>query len=159
MVVDNPAGPVLEFLTFTSLPHRKDGDAQRLVRSHAIRDVYRRKQLGAGIEPKRVRGAGTAGPPSQSSLTSKFKLNKKSAKPEEHVPAKDEERRDRRLSHRDPQMLFYPSLSIAIGPGIFDPFDTLGVKLGPRQKALLDYRRLIPWCLSDMNLHNFSCVC
>lgn len=156
MVVDNPAGPVLEFLTFTSLPHRRDGDAQRIVRSHAIRDVYRRKQLGAGKAPKRVRGGGAASPPSQSSLTSKFKLNKKSAKPKE--PAKDEEYRDQRLSHRDPEISFHPSLSIVIGAGIFDPFNTLGVELGPRQKALLDYRKLALRCLSDMNVDNFSCI-
>jgi hypothetical protein len=142
---ETPSGQVLEFLTVTSLPHRgvNDEEARRIVRSHAIRDANRRKRLKDGSEVNKLHGAAWQQPPTQSSLTTKFKLNKKPAKEKKETPLQPEieEWTKCALARRDLQKSSNSALNFALGMGQFDPFDTLPIKLGPRQQALLDYRK------------------
>ena len=143
MDAERPSGQVLEFLTVTSLPYRgvNDEEAGRIVRSHAIRDANRRKRLKSGSEGKRTRGAATQETPTQSSLMTKFKLNKKPAKEKrETLPSKNEEW-EYFLGRSTLRRSSSSSLTLALCMGEFDPFDTLPIKLGPRQHALLDYRK------------------
>ena len=134
MGVQNPSSQVLEFLTVTSLPFREvnDEETRRIVRSHAIRDANRRKRMKPATndtEPRRKSGNHASRPLPQSSFTTKFRLNGKNAKA-----------RQRRGSQEET----INGLRIVPGSGIFDPFDTLPIKIGPRQKALINYRKTDP---------------
>lgn len=144
--VETASGQVLEFITVTSLPSRgvNDEEARRIVRSHAIRDANRRKRLKTVTETRKTGGPATQAPPPQSSLTTKFKLNKNPPKDNsedtKENPPKDEELFEFYLARRPAPKSFRPSLSLVLSAGAFDPFDTLPIKLGRRQQALLDYR-------------------
>lgn len=157
MGVDTPSGQVLQFLTITSLPRRgvNDEEGRRIVRSHAIRDANRRKRLNADTEPKKIRGATAHKTPSQSSLTTKFKLNKTPPREKKATPRGDEEWHKCHLSHKTPKRSFNPSLIISVGNGAFDPFDVLPIKIGPRQQALINYRK--PFYMHDSNLDTLIC--
>lgn len=143
MSVDTPFGQVLEFLTVTSAPRQgiNGEEARRIVRSHAIRDANRRKRLKEATEPKKIRGAATYKPPPQSSLTTKFKLNKKPAKERKVAPQEYDEWNGSYLSHGTSRRPLNHTLLISVGNGGFDPFDTLPIKIGPRQQALINYRK------------------
>jgi hypothetical protein len=135
------SGQVLEFLTVTSLPYRgaNDEEARRIVRSHAIRDANRRKRLKPGAETKKTKVSAVTAPPPQSSLTTKFKLNKKPPKGKKKTLDEYEEY----MGHVVKQAAWsslHPEIGLVIGAGLFDPFQSLPIKVGPRQEVLLDYR-------------------
>ena len=145
MGAETSCGQVLEFLTVTSLPYRgtNDKEARRIVRSHAIRDANRRKRLKPGAETKHI-GTATKEPPLQSSLTTKFKLNKnppKTKKAKKEAPPEYEEWLENRLAHKTARKPLHPTLIFGLGEGLFDPFHTLPIKLGRRQQDLLYYRK------------------
>jgi hypothetical protein len=142
MAVETPSGQVLEFLTVTSVPYRavNDEEARRIVRSHAIRDANRRKRLKSATDTKKIRGPTDQQPVPQSSLTTKFKLNKNPPKDKKETPPKPEEWIESCLAGGNALKSFHPSFTFALGAGLIDPFDTLPIKLGPRQQALLTYR-------------------
>jgi hypothetical protein len=70
-------------------------------------------------------------------------LNKKPAKEKKETPPQPEfeEWTEFALARRDLRRSTNSALNFALGMGQFDPFDTLPIKLGPRQQALLDYRK------------------
>ena len=145
MDAETSSGQVLEFLTVTCLPHRGVGneEARRIVRSHAIRDANRRKRSKADLEGKQTRGAATQEPPAQSSLTTKFKLNKKPAKERKKTTPPRNEEWEYFLAGTALRRVSSSILTLAPGIGEFDPFDSLPIKLGPKQQALLDYRKYL----------------
>ena len=123
-------GQVLQFLTVTSLPFREanDEESRRIVRSHAIRDANRRKWLKTNTQAtssKKPPQKPFSKPLPQSSFTTKFRLNTKIPKAHDQKSSPEE-----------------TTLGLQIVPrsGAFDPFDTLPIKIGPRQQALIDYR-------------------
>lgn len=141
MSAENHHSPVLEFLTVTSLPHSgvADQETRRIVRSHAIRDAIRRRRLRQISEPRKIRGLASE-PPAQGSLTTKFKLNQRPANGQKRVPVKDEEQDETCISQKALRKSCSLTYTSALDAGHFDPFDTLAIKLGPRQRALLNYR-------------------
>ena len=143
MGAETSSGPVLEFLTVTSLPYggANDKEARRIVRSHAIRDANRRKRLKAGAETEKISGTATREPPLQSSLTTKFKLNKNPPKEKKEEQPEYEEWSECRLARKTTRKPLHPTLTIVLGEGLFDPFHTLPIKLGRRQQDLLNYRK------------------
>jgi hypothetical protein len=145
MGVETSSGQVLEFLTVTSLPYRgaNDEEARRIVRSHAIRDANRRKRLKHPVETKKTKVSAVTAPPPQSSLTTKFKLNKKPPKGKKKPLDEYEEYMERRLVKQAAWGSVHPEIGIMIGAGLFDPFQSLPIKVGPRQEVLLDYRMWI----------------
>ena len=144
MSAEPQRGPVLEFLTITSLPHSgvADKDTRWIVRSHAIRDANRRKRLREVPEQSKLRGLALE-PPAQASLTTKFKLNKKPTKCQKRTTGKDGEQNEIFLSQKALRKSGSSTYTFALDTGSFDPFDTLAIKLGPRQQALLKYREFI----------------
>lgn len=143
MGAERPTGQVLEFLTVTSLPHRgvDDEEARRIVRSHAIRDANRRKRLKAGPEARQISGAAPPELPAQSTLTTKFKLNKKPVKDKKEAFLPRNKEWECFLATNTLMRSSRSSLTLALGMGEIDPFDSLAIKLGPKQQAMLDYRK------------------
>lgn len=135
---------ILEFLAVTGLPH--DEESRRIVRSHAIRDANRRKRATSAAVPKKSQDGERPKPLPQAILTTKFRLDiKQKCKP--GVPP-GSSNKDRDLDGRmdalaeeikalNQKRRGIPSLP---GGGRLDPFDTLPVKMGTRQQALLQYR-------------------
>lgn len=155
-IVVSPAKQILEFLTFTDVPSREadDGEARRIVRSHAIRDANRRKKYNPESRskkgPSRVMGA----PLPQKNFTSKFRVEQKpkggvktniqvveNEDLEVEVDSKLEvlSARMKTLSKR-PRINEIPRMP---GPARFDPFNTLPVTIGSSQQALLEYRSFL----------------
>jgi len=151
---------LLEFLTVTTLPTRaaNDEESRKIVRSHAIRDANRRKRQLPGTEAKKIpqKSLPKARPPPQSNFTAKFRLDGKTKKGKINLPAlttKGEGDVDKRLTALSSEIralgIRSPILAVP-GAARFDPFDTLPVKIGPRQQALIEYRKspFVPSLLS-----------
>jgi len=143
---------LLEFLTVTTLPTRaaNDEESRKIVRSHAIRDANRRKRQLPGTEAKKIpqKSLPKARPPPQSNFTAKFRLDGKTKKGKINLPVlttNEEGDVDKRLTALSSEIraLGIPRSPILAAPGAarFDPFDTLPVKIGPRQQALIEYRK------------------
>jgi hypothetical protein len=155
---------VLEFLTVTGLP--ASSESRRIVRSHAIRDANRRKKAPPPAKNEgdgREQGRGTLKPLPQGTFTTKFRVGgkeKKKVSKDGKDGGKDggvkrggKENQDedadgdvgRRLEAlaKEIKELNRKNRSIPVmaGVGKFDPFDTLPVKIGERQQALIQYRK------------------
>jgi hypothetical protein len=149
MAVTSHSGPVLEFLTTTTLPFHEviDDESRRIVRSHAIRDANRRKRLGPGVDGK-ARGQVLASsvPVPQSKFTTKFRLDTKASKraPKTKSVSKNETTsdEDELEAPAKTQPWRKQALLVVPGTGNFDPFETFPIKLGPKQQALMHYRML-----------------
>lgn len=146
--VDKESKPVFEFLAVTGLPN--DGESRRIVRSHAIRDANRRKFATQGNQDAAPRKAGGKALP-QATFTTKFRLNGKSTRktvvPKETVKKNTnglDENADnnilpltgslKTINRQRKSVLAISSLEQ------FDPFDSLPIKIGSKQSALLHYR-------------------
>ena len=149
MAVASQSGPVLEFLTTTTLPFHEviNEETRRIVRSHAIRDANRRKRLGGTLEGKSWGGNAPVAPAPapQSKFTTKFRLG---TKPSKRVPktkpvsksgSRDENAELEAL--KKPQKWRQQALLVVPSVGNLDPFETFPIKLGPKQQALMHYRR------------------
>jgi hypothetical protein len=143
MAVASQSGPVLEFLTTTTLPFHEviDKETRRIVRSHAIRDANRRKRLGTGLEGKVQGGHALAAPAPQSNFTTKFRLDTKSSKrSSKSQSVSSNESSDSQAVKKTPKWR-QEALWIVPSAGSFDPFETFPIKLGPKQQALIHYRK------------------
>jgi hypothetical protein len=175
MAIASHSQPELEFLTTTHPSSQaNDEESRRIVRSHAIRDANRRKKLG--LEPGKSHGSVMTTSPSQSQLTTKFRLHTKTlnraaklkaepmreergtevlpsihakfgsntfkglmkyGKSPQGKPAGAEHGRKIPTSANPP---WKEAIPVVLGAGDYDPFDTLSIKLGPKQQALMHYR-------------------
>lgn len=148
---------VLEFLAVTGLPH--DEEARRIVRSHAIRDANRRKRAPGGVTAEKIAEKGPLKPLPQGSFTAKFRLDAKSKRKVDVHKANVAENRgvDGSIEAlaKEIKILNRKSrkpIPAFPGGGRFDPFDSLPVRIGARQQALIQYRKSrnsYPFCLRD----------
>jgi hypothetical protein len=146
MAITSQSRPVLEFLTTTTLPFHEviDDESRRIVRSHAIRDANRRKRLGEG---GKARGhvPASSSPAPQSKFTTKFRLDTKASKrsPGSKLVSQNEtsDDDDELEALRKTQLWRKQALLVVPGTGDFDPFETFPIKLGPKQQALIHYRK------------------
>jgi hypothetical protein len=143
---DGSPTQVLEFLAVTGLPH--DEESRRIVRSHAIRDANRRKHAPGGATAPKITEKGPLKPLPQGNFTTKFRLDTKSKrKAAVHKNIGDENKdvdgsiealaKEIKILNRKSRR----SVAAFPGGGRFDPFDSLPVKIGPRQQALIQYRK------------------
>ena len=149
MAVTAHPGPILEFLTTTTLPFHEviDDESRRIVRSHAIRYANRRKQLGPGVEGKAPGQPLTSAVPApQSKFTTRFRLDTKASKrtPKSKSPSKNQTTSDADdlKATAKTQPWRKQALTVVPGTGILDPFEAFPIKLGTKQQALIHYRML-----------------
>lgn len=144
---DASAPQVLEFLAVTGLPH--DEEARRIVRSHAIRDANRRKRALAGAAPQKMAEKARLKPAPQGNFTAKFRLDTKLkhvSKVDLHRNTKKEKKNvdgSLKVLAEEAKMISRKSrkpIPTLPGGGRFDPFDSLPVKIGSRELALLQYQ-------------------
>jgi hypothetical protein len=145
---------VLQFLPVTGFP--ADSESRKIVRSHAIRDANRRKRA-----PQSAKNAGeekreTLKPLPQGSFTAKFriagKVNSKGERKKKVVSEEKEEKENidgdeevysrlKALTKEIRELNRKKTIPVMTGVGKFDPFDTLPVKIGQTQQALIQYRQ------------------
>jgi hypothetical protein len=143
-VSGQPSGPILEFLTTTTLPFHEvvNEESRRIVRSHAIRDANRRKRLGTSVEGQIRKGIPAPAP--QSKFTAKFRLDTKPKQPPKAKSLSKDETRDRNGKldgQENSQKWRQQAFSFVPDVGNLDPFETFPIKLGPKQQALMHYRK------------------
>jgi len=141
---DTESQQVLKFLPVTGL--QRDEESRRIVRSHAIRDANRRKRVTPGEIPRKIPDRERLKPLPQAQLTTKFRLDTKPKRKTvvHQVPGKEYRDLDDSLEALAVEIKAPTrrGQSIPIIPrvGRFDPFDTLPVRIGAKQQALIQYR-------------------
>jgi hypothetical protein len=145
-------GPILEFLAVTGQPN--DEESRRIVRSHAIRDANRRKRA-TETNPSNAPTKQVVKPLPQANFTAKFRLDGKSTR-RAAVPKGGDEKEKEKHKQRDRSNEDVEESLQALTKALiirrrksmfsmnslerFDPFDTLPIKIGAKQSALLHYR-------------------